>query len=252
MKSERIVQLIHTQRMNRIWARIADGLCRYFRVEVRGEHRIPQESGAVVIPNHSGFSGTDAVVLSHLLHQKTGRNPKILAHPFYFKWLNTLNLVSRSFGLVPTESDEAISYLKKKELLVIFPEAESGNFKSTLKRYHLQRFHTGFIRMALVAGVPVIPCYIVGAEEAHLSLGKVGLGKLFGNFPLQIPLPLNPIPLPSKWWIEFGEPLALEVSQEQLENAAALEREAERIRHLMQNELMRKIKSRPYIYTRFV
>jgi 1-acyl-sn-glycerol-3-phosphate acyltransferase len=66
----------------------------------------------------------------------------------------------------------------------------------------------------LRSGVPIIPCSIVGAEEIYPIIGNVKvLARLLGfpylpvtpTFPLLGPLGL--VPLPSKWIIEFGEPI---------------------------------------------
>ena len=67
---------------------------------------------------------------------------------------------------------------------------------------------------ALRTGAPIIPCAIVGAEEIYPKIGDLKpLARLLGApylpvtplFPLLGPLGL--IPLPSKWYIEFGEPI---------------------------------------------
>ena len=63
-------------------------------------------------------------------------------------------------------------------------------------------------------GVPIIPCSVVGAEEIYPLVGNIpSLARLLGVpyipitpfFPLLGPLGL--VPLPSKWLIEFGEPI---------------------------------------------
>jgi 1-acyl-sn-glycerol-3-phosphate acyltransferase len=71
------------------------------------------------------------------------------------------------------------------------------------------------VRLALAAEVPVVPVAIVGAEEAHPILFKVetparALGLPFLPVTPTFPWlgPLGALPLPSKWVISFGEPLA--------------------------------------------
>src|SRR6185437_1622584 len=71
--------------------------------------------------------------------------------------------------------------------------------------YRLQKFHTGFVRMALKAKTPVIPCAITGAEESHLSLGSIDLRNFVRG--LRIPLPVNFVPFPAKWRIRFFRPV---------------------------------------------
>ena len=79
----------------------------------------------------------------------------------------------------------------------------------------MQRFgRGGFVAAAIRTGVPIIPCSIVGAEEIYPLIGDLKpLARLFGlpYFPVTptFPLlgPLGAVPLPSKWYIEFGEPI---------------------------------------------
>ncbi len=63
-------------------------------------------------------------------------------------------------------------------------------------------------------GVPIIPVSVVGAEEIYPLVGNVpALARMLGIpyvpitpfFPWLGPLGL--VPLPSKWLIEFGEPI---------------------------------------------
>src|SRR5690606_16852811 len=101
------------------------------------------------------------------------------------------------------------------ELVGVWPEGFKGVGKPFKDRYRLQRFgRGGFVAAALRARVPIIPCSIVGAEEIYPMIGNAGtLARLVGlpylpitpTFPWLGPLGL--VPLPSKWLIEFGEPI---------------------------------------------
>jgi len=62
--------------------------------------------------------------------------------------------------------------------------------------------------------VPIVPLSVVGAEEIYPLVGNIpGLARALGVpylpitpfFPLLGPLGL--VPLPSKWLLEFGEPI---------------------------------------------
>jgi 1-acyl-sn-glycerol-3-phosphate acyltransferase len=100
--------------------------------------------------------------------------------------------------------------------VVAFPRAKGGAAKTFRDRYRLQRFgRGGAVRLALAAGVPIVPVAIVGAEETHPILFKLETpARIFGlpflpvtpTFPWLGPL--GALPLPSKWVISFGEPLA--------------------------------------------
>ena len=101
------------------------------------------------------------------------------------------------------------------ELVGVWPEGFKGIGKPYAERYKLQRFgRGGFVSAALRTGVPIIPLSVVGAEEIYPLVGNVpSLARLLGVpyipitpfFPWLGPLGL--VPLPSKWLLEFGEPI---------------------------------------------
>ena len=113
--------------------------------------------------------------------------------------------------------ENAERLLREGELLGVFPEGREGVGKRFRERYKLARFgRGGFVRVALRTGAPIIPCAVVGAEEIHPVLGKADwVGRPFGlpYFPLTPTFPwlgpLGLVPLPTKWSIDFGEPIDL-------------------------------------------
>ena len=103
------------------------------------------------------------------------------------------------------------------QLAMVFPEGAKGFGKPFSERYRLQRFgRGGFVEVALETGTPIIPVAVVGAEEIYPKLGEIGgLARLAGvpYFPLTPTFPwlgpLGLLPLPSRWRIEFLEPIDL-------------------------------------------
>ena len=101
------------------------------------------------------------------------------------------------------------------ELTAVFPEGYKGLGKHFKDRYKLQRFgRGGFVSAALRSRAPIVPCSIVGSEEIYPMVADVKLlARLLGlpYFPVTplFPLagPLGVVPLPSKWHIQFGEPI---------------------------------------------
>ena len=98
----------------------------------------------------------------------------------------------QKMGFVEASKANGLNALKKKKLVALFPEGEYGNFKPTTKRYHLQEFKRGFIRLALETQAPIIPTLILGAEETHINLAQLKFTKYLRGMVL--PLPLNIIP----------------------------------------------------------
>jgi 1-acyl-sn-glycerol-3-phosphate acyltransferase len=99
-----------------------------------------------------------------------------------------------------------------------FPEGVKGAAKVFRERYRLKRFgRGGVLRLAIETRVPLVPVGIVGAEEAHPILFKWttparAMGLPFLPVTPTFPLlgPLGFLPLPTKWVIRIGEPLALD------------------------------------------
>jgi 1-acyl-sn-glycerol-3-phosphate acyltransferase len=120
------------------------------------------------------------------------------------------------FGSVVASFNNAQRLLDMGELVGIFPEGIDGVSKGIWRRYRLQRFSTGFIRLSLLRRVPIIPVVVVGAEETYPVIGTWNsrpLKQLF-NLPYVPVTPLFPlfgalglIPLPTKWRIRFGAPI---------------------------------------------
>ncbi|MFL6071890.1 MAG: lysophospholipid acyltransferase family protein [Mycobacteriales bacterium] len=187
---------------------------RYFRVEVSGAGRIPPESGALVVANHSGTLPLDALMTGLIVHDHTGRHLRMLGADLVFK-TPAVGSLARKAGVTLACNSDAEGLLTKGELVGVWPEGYKGLGKPFTDRYKLQRFgRGGFVTAALRTGAPIVPCAIVGAEEIYpmVANAKV-LARLFNlpYFPVTPTFPwlgpLGVIPLPSKWYVEFGEPV---------------------------------------------
>lgn len=239
--------LVHAKLTDKILEELAAIMRKFFRIEVEGIENIPKKGNALVISNHSGYAGTDALMISHMIHKEVHRIPKIMAHRAFFQVLDVVKEVSRGLGLEEISVDRGIALLKRGNLVLVFPEGETGNFKPSWKRYHLQRFHTGFVRMAIQAQAPIVPCIVIGAEESHLNLGSVGFPAWFKG--MRLPIPFSLIPLPAKWKIKFLEP----ISVDSIATAAAEDREfntelSAKIQFRLQHEIDLELKKREYIF----
>ena len=226
-----------------------EALKTYFRVEFEGVENIPTTGRTILAPNHSGFVGADALIITSVVKRETKRRARILAHRAYFDLSEKLGALSRSFGLKRATVEDGVKTLEQDQLLLLFPEGEAGNFKSTLKKYQLQKFKTGFLRMAIETGSPIVPTLVLGAEESNLNLGNVDFTGLLKN--VRVPLPINLIPLPAKWKIIFLPAIQPEnFSKDLLENPKALRAEAAKIQKRMQKALNQSRKGRKYIYSK--
>jgi 1-acyl-sn-glycerol-3-phosphate acyltransferase len=241
------VGLLHTKKLEDTWFRLAEGIQKYFRVEVEGLENIPNEGPVIVAPNHSGYSGFDAIILAHLLRAKAGRVPNIMAHRAYFDWSSCLKLISQSFGLRRAGVQNGVQTLNEGNLLILFPEGESGNFKASSQKYQLQRFHSGFVRMSHATQSPIVPCVIIGAEESFLNFGNLDFTQYVKG--LKIPLPFNWFPFPAKWKIKFLKPIYPSTPNAQLPDPHSdVEEACRNFQYWMQIHIDYELKKRPYIY----
>ena len=189
---------------------------RYFRVQVRGIENVPSNGAALLVANHSGALPWDAAMLKcalwldHPAHRSLRPLSENLVFHFPF-----LGVFLNRMGAVRACQENAEALLQAGEAVAVFPEGVKGLGKPLKKRYQLARFgRGGFVKLAMRARTPIIPVAIVGAEETHPVIARIvrpvqGLGLPYlpvtPTFPLLGPLGL--VPLPTKWTIEFGEPV---------------------------------------------
>ncbi|MFG2294304.1 lysophospholipid acyltransferase family protein [Streptomyces sp. NPDC048603] len=145
-----------------------------FRPRIEGLENIPEEGAAIVAGNHLSFS--DHFLMPAILKRRitflakaeyfTGKGPKGRLTAAFF----------RSAGQIPVDRSgkeagqaairEGLGVLAKGELLGIYPEGTRSHDG------RLYKGKVGVAAMALGAGVPVIPCAMVGTFELQPP-GKV-------------------------------------------------------------------------------
>ncbi|HLL23036.1 MAG TPA: lysophospholipid acyltransferase family protein [Kofleriaceae bacterium] len=191
---------------------------KWFRVDASGLDNIPSKGRALLVANHAGTLPYDSAMVMHAVRRDhpARRDVRPLVEDTVFH-LPFLGPIMNRIGGVRADPENAERLLKKDELVAVFPEGEKGMGKLWKDRYRLQRFgRGGFVKLALRTGAPIIPVAVVGAEEAAPMLGKVTwFAKNIGipwipvtpTFPWLGPAGL--LPLPSKWFVQFGTPIDL-------------------------------------------
>jgi 1-acyl-sn-glycerol-3-phosphate acyltransferase len=191
----------------------------YFRVRTLGVGRIPAEGSALLVGNHSGTIPIDAVMMQYAVATEHPSKRVVRSVGADLVWATPfISHLARKTGSAVACEEDAYALLERDQLVAVFPEGFKGVGKGWSERYRLQRFgRGGFIEVALRARVPIVPVAIVGAEEAYPMVGNAkALATLFRfpyfpitpTFPLLGPLGL--LPLPSRWVIEFGEPIPMD------------------------------------------
>jgi 1-acyl-sn-glycerol-3-phosphate acyltransferase len=227
---------------------------KWFRVETIGMHHVPDTGGALVVANHSGTLPLDSLMTAVALHDDhpAGRHLRTLGADFLFRTPG-FGTLARKQGATLACNPDAERLMSSGELVGVWPEGFKGIGKPFRDRYKLQRFgRGGFVSAALRTGVPIIPCSIVGAEEIYPKIGDIKpLARLFGApyFPVTplFPLlgPLGLIPLPSKWYIEFGEPIRTDtIGAAEADDPMTVFNLTDQVRETIQHTLYRLLSQR--------
>ncbi|MGH2662152.1 MAG: 1-acyl-sn-glycerol-3-phosphate acyltransferase [Actinomycetota bacterium] len=231
---------------------------RWWRVDWIGLGNIPSDGAALLVSNHAGTVPWDAIVMKFgvLDRHPAHRHVRLLAADLAFRLPFIGELARKSGNTLATEVD-AYRLLEKGELLGVFPEGFKGVGKPFRDRYKLQRFgRGGFIEIALRARAPIVPVAIVGSEEIYPMLHNAKTLARLGGFPY-FPVtpffpwlgPLGLIPLPTKWVIEFGEPIPTDdVAEEAWQDPLTVFEMTDRVRDEIQQMLYRNLMRRRSVF----
>lgn len=231
---------------------------KWFRVNTHGVENLPPSGGALLVSNHSGVLPIDAMMVALAVHDEhpAHRYLRMLGADLVFR-TPVLNMLARRSGQTLACHPDAERLLRAGELVGVWPEGFKGVGKPFSARYKLQRFgRGGFVSAALRTGVPIIPCAVVGAEEIYPKIGDIRpLARLLGlpYFPVTPFFPLlgalGTIPLPTKWHIEFGEPIRTdEFAADADEDQMLVLNLTDQVRESIQQLLYRRLAQRRGIF----
>lgn len=203
-------------------------LSRYFRTSIAHVERIPA-GGALLVGNHATY-GIDSFAMFPALFRAIGRPIRGLGDKILFGSAPTRRLFHAT-GAVPGDRDIALRLLDAGELCLCYPGGDKDSFKRWWQRHQLMwQGRTGFVRIAMASGAPIVPIFGVGIDDAFPVLGqeRVVFRRLLGSRRYDLPVllsatgiavasgPLN-VPFPSHFHFEVGEPIRFDLSGAQRE-----------------------------------
>ncbi|RYZ71604.1 MAG: acyltransferase family protein [Proteobacteria bacterium] len=208
---------------------------KYFRVETKGLENVPQ-GRLLLVGNHGGQVPIDGMLIATSMLLEA--NPPRLARGMVERWAPALPFISTWFarcGQITGDYHNCKELLEQDECVMVFPEGVSGSGKTIFNRYELQRFGTGFMRLALETNTPILPVASIGFEEALPSISKLApLAKKLGAPYLPV-IPTGFLPLPTKVTLRFGKPLRFEASPDASDSE--IERLVDQVKFAIQTEL---------------
>ncbi len=232
----------------------------WWRVEAEGVRHVPAHGRALLVANHAGslFPFDASMILGAIMKQHPlprWARFMVLDWAFVLPFLSTF---MRRVGGVPASPHNAARLLGQDELVMVFPEGVKGTGKPFSERYQLQRFgRGGFVEVAIRAGAPIVPVAVVGSEEIYPKLGDAKpLARAIGApfVPVTPTFPwlglLGLVPLPSKWRIEFCEPLDLSAhGPDAAEDRSLLFDISEQVRETIQDAVYQNLVKRGSAFT---
>jgi 1-acyl-sn-glycerol-3-phosphate acyltransferase len=197
---------------------------RYFSPEVRGLDNLPVNGPVLVVGNHSClFYMPDTWIVALAMTERRGADAP--AYALVYDLLLGLPMVGsilRRLGAVPASGSEAERVLAEGAAVLVYPGGDMEACRPWTERNRVVfSGHTGFIRLALRTGVPVVPVVSYGSHQAVVILSRgqrlarvLGLNKLrIKVFPIVLgPFGVSsiltpPLPMPAAVTVEFMEPI---------------------------------------------
>jgi 1-acyl-sn-glycerol-3-phosphate acyltransferase len=197
----------------------------YFRSEVRGIEHIPADGPVLLVGNHSGgLLIADTFVFGTALYSHFGPQRRFhqLAHDVVLKLPGLAPL--RRFGMISASHEHGEQALGAGAALLVYPGGDRETFRPTWESGQVDfGGRSGFVRLAVKKGVPIVPVVAIGGQETALFITRgEGLAKLLGLHRLRIkvlPIALSPpfgvtlfelparLPLPSQITVQLLPPL---------------------------------------------
>ena len=221
----------------------------YFRCEVHGIDNVPT-GRVLLIANHSGQLPFDAFCIATAM--LLDAHPPRIVRSMIEKFIPTLPFLSyllSRWGQITGTPENCRRLLEADEAILVFPEGARGIAKPFSKRYQLQEFGLGFLRLALETNTPIVPIAVIGAEEQIPAVNVRPLARILGApaFPLMPIPPFLPIlPLPVKYHLWFGEPLHFAGDPD--DDDEALAEHARAVKNSIQSMIQVGLKERKHVF----
>jgi 1-acyl-sn-glycerol-3-phosphate acyltransferase len=187
---------------------------RVHRYEVRGLEHVPPVGAALLVSHHS-YAALDMFLLAARIHRRDGRIPRGLTDHLIHRVPGVRDLFA-SAGVLRGTPENGLRLLESGQLAVCMPGGGLEWSRSWRQRRQLRwAEHRGYARLAVRAGVPVIPTACPAADDLYCvvndgwALGET-LQRVLGFdrvYPFALPLGLGLLPFPVKLVQWVGEPV---------------------------------------------
>lgn len=232
----------------------------YFRLEVRGIEDVPARGPVLLVGNHNGgLVPMDGFFTALAIWDRFGPERALfaLAHDFLF-YDALLRRYAMRLGLLRAGTESALHVFRRGDIVLVYPGSDLETFRPWGERNRIVLGgRKGFLRLALTAGVPIVPVVSAGTHEQFVVVTRGDrLARLLHMHwwartsvcPLVLSLPwgittgfVPYLPLPAQTTIAFGAPMTWpDLSAHDADDPATLDRcyaEVERKMQAMLDDL---------------
>lgn len=160
------------------------------RITYHGLDNLPAHGGAVVAINHTGYID---FLPAALAAKRRGRRMRFMIKAEMGQ-VKVVGCLLRRSGTIPVDRRAgagayaaAVLALRAGELVGVYPEA-------TISRsFELKEFKTGAVRMAIEAGVPIVPLVVWGAQRVWTKDHPHALGRRRIPITVVVGGPITPV-----------------------------------------------------------
>jgi 1-acyl-sn-glycerol-3-phosphate acyltransferase len=180
----------------------------YFRGEVRNLGNIPEDEPVLLVGNHSGGNVIpDTFVFSLAFYTYFGVERRFhqLAHSLAIAWPIAGDLLRKS-GTIRASHKNAEKALKSGAPVLVYPGGDWETHRPSWESSKIDLAgRKGFIRLAMEAGVPIVPVVSIGGQETALFLTRgAGLAEAL-RLDKMLRLKVLPISIAAPWGLNIGD-----------------------------------------------
>lgn len=254
------------QFMRYVQSPLWDLLCdHYFRIEIDGWHRIPDET-SLLIGIHSGGALTmDAWTLVHSWYRRFGQ--RRILHGTAHDVLVAAPLLGdyfKALGVLPASRQNVTAALAAGHDVIVWPGGEQDAMRNWRDRDKaILAGRKGFVRQAIRSGVPIVPVATIGGHDTVFVLSEgrfiarwTGLGKLLrgatipiiAGFPFPLAIEILPahVPLPAKIRTEFLDPIRVDTDPARVDDIDYVNKVYDEVQGAIQDGMDRLAKRRSF------
>jgi 1-acyl-sn-glycerol-3-phosphate acyltransferase len=196
-------------------------LCEYHAYEPHGLDNVPKQGPALLAFHHS-LATYDSFLLGVPMLDVLGRLFRGLADRLIFRTPGLAH-VFRSAGFIEGSREGTLEMLGRGEVIGLAPGGMREGLRSTTEKYTFDwTGRTGFARVAMMAGAPVVLCACPRADDIYTVLPSAATRWIYDRFKFPVPFAYGRwgvLPRRIKLWHLIAEPTYPDVAPDRFDDA---------------------------------